>query len=125
MLGELSDSQVKKTAKILGIPADFIKKDYYVTLAIQALTHVKDEYFDLIFQGGTSLSKGYQVINRLSEDIDFRVVIKPATNTLGKEARRKRLRDFRYELINALMTAGFSIAKEDIKVFYEGRYMSI
>lgn len=42
MLGELIDSQVKKVAKILGIPADFIIKDYYVTLAIQALTIEKD-----------------------------------------------------------------------------------
>jgi hypothetical protein len=60
MLGELIDTQVKKTAKILGIPADFIIKDYYVTLAIQALTRVKDPYFDLIFQGGTSLAKGHR-----------------------------------------------------------------
>ncbi|HSW69628.1 MAG TPA: nucleotidyl transferase AbiEii/AbiGii toxin family protein [Gammaproteobacteria bacterium] len=125
MLGELLDIQVKKTAKMLRIPADFIIKDYYVTLAIQILSSVKDPYFDLIFQGGTSLSKGHQVINRLSEDIDFRIVLKPDATHLGKEVRRKRLRDFRYTLVDTLKNTGFSIAKEQIKVFYEGRFMSI
>ncbi len=125
MLGELIDTQVKKTAKILGIPADFIIKDYYVTLAIQALTRIKDPYFDLIFQGGTSLAKGHRVINRLSEDIDFRVTLKPEATTLGKEVRRKRLRDFRHALVETLKNTGFIVAKEQIKVFYEGRFMSI
>ncbi len=125
MLGELLDIQVKKTAKMLGIPADFIIKDYYITLAIQALSSVKDPYFTLIFQGGTSLSKGHQVINRLSEDIDFRIILKPDATHLGKEVRRKRLRDFRYMLIDTLKNTGFSIATEQIKVFYEGRFMSI
>lgn len=125
MLGKLLDSQVKKTAKMLGIPVDFIIKDYYVTLAIQALCSVKNPYFDLIFQGGTSLSKGHQVINRLSEDIDFRIILKPDATHLGKEVRRKRLRDFRYTLIDTLKNMGFFIEKEQIKVFYEGRFMSI
>lgn len=125
MLGELLDVQVKKTSKMLGIPVDFIIKDYYVTVAIQALCSVKDPYFDLIFQGGTSLSKGHQVINRLSEDIDFRIVLKPDATHLGKEIRRKRLRDFRYTLIDTLKNTGFFIEKEQVKVFYEGRFMSI
>jgi len=34
-----------------------VEKDFYITKAIYALTRVEDEYFSLIFQGGTSLSK--------------------------------------------------------------------
>ncbi len=125
MRDELLEEQIKKTARILGLPADFIRKDFYVTQAIQILTHIQDEYFSLVFQGGTSLSKGYQVIHRLSEDIDFRVVLKPAALSLGKEAKRNRLRDFRYSLVKALSDAGFLINQDDVKVFYEGRFMSI
>lgn len=35
------------------------------------------------------------------------------------------MRDFRYSLIDALKETGFIVAKEEIKVFYEGRFMSI
>lgn len=125
MLGELIDIQVKKTSKILGISTDFVIKDYYVTLVIQELTRIQDSYFDLIFQGGTSLAKGHRVINRLSEDIDFRIALKPEAKDLGKEVCRKRLRDFRYVLLEKLKNIGFIIEKEQIKVFYEGRFMSI
>jgi len=125
MLGELNPDQIRKTSILLGIPADFVRKDYFVTKAIQTLTNFEDDFFELIFQGGTSLSKGYQIIHRLSEDVDFRVIQKASANTLGKEVRRKKLRDYRYALVEALRNAAFYIPDDAIKVFYEGRFMSI
>ena len=53
---DLNEQYFKKTAKILGIPVDFVRKDFYVTKAIEILTNVKNDYFRLIFQGGTSLA---------------------------------------------------------------------
>lgn len=53
-----------------------VEKDFYITNVIRTLITVDDDYFTLVFQGGTSLSKGYQIIQRLSEDVDFRVVLK-------------------------------------------------
>ena len=46
-----------------------IEKDWWVTAVLKALFQCscKDA---LSFKGGTSLSKGWHVINRLSEDID-------------------------------------------------------
>lgn len=125
MPGKLNERHIRKTAIELGIPADFVRKDFFVTKAIRTLATVEDEYFALIFQGGTSLSKGHQVINRLSEDVDFRVVQKHHAKKLGKDTRRKKLRDFRYALVAALTNNGFKVGNEDIKVFYEGRFMSI
>lgn len=125
MPGELNELQIRKTAEVLELPADFIRKDYFVTKAIRLLVGIKDDYFELVFQGGTSLSKGYGVINRLSEDIDFRVISKPSCSNLGKDAKRRQLRVFRYALIDALVNAGFIVQPGDIKVFYEGRYMSV
>ena len=125
MPGEINEYQIRKTAIQLGLPADFIRKDYFVTKAIRLLTRVKNDYFELIFQGGTSLSKGYRVINRLSEDIDFRVRLKSSACSLGKNAKRTQLRLFRSLLVDSLVNAGFDIQSKDVKVFYEGRYMSI
>lgn len=125
MQSNLDPQQTRKASALLGIPADFVRKDYFVTQVIHALTKIDDDYFELIFQGGTSLSKGYQIIRRLSEDVDFRVLQKQKTLTLGKEIRRKKLRDFRYALIEELKKTGFLVSEESIRVLYEGRFMSI
>ena len=47
-----------------------MEKDYWITLVLQRLStsRFRDE---AVFKGGTSLSKGYELINRFSEDIDF------------------------------------------------------
>lgn len=125
MQGNLDALQIRKTSALLGIPADFIRKDYFVTQVIHALTQINDDYFELIFQGGTSLSKGYQVIRRMSEDVDFRVTQKLKAIILGKVARRNKLRDFRYALVSSLKDTGFTVSDEDTRVLYEGRFMSI
>lgn len=47
-----------------------IEKDWWVTLVLKAL--FQSAYANhLVFKGGTSLSKGYKLINRFSEDIDL------------------------------------------------------
>ena len=46
------------------------EKDWWVTTVLYALFHTSvSEY--LLFKGGTSLSKGWDIINRFSEDIDL------------------------------------------------------
>jgi hypothetical protein len=53
-----------------GIIAKAIEKDWWVTLVLKAL--FQSAYADhLVFKGGTSLSKGFKLINRFSEDIDL------------------------------------------------------
>lgn len=53
-----------------------IEKDYYVTRVINALSGVENEYFRLIFAGGTCLAKAHKIVKRMSEDIDFKIQIK-------------------------------------------------
>lgn len=53
------------------------------------------------------------------------MIQKPAGLKLGKNARRDRLREFRYALVDALIQAQFEIPKEAVKVFFEGRFMKI
>lgn len=54
--------------------ASFFEKDWYTTQLLHTLAEIQDPRFQLVFSGGTSLSKGYQLIQRFSEDIDFKVV---------------------------------------------------
>jgi Nucleotidyl transferase AbiEii toxin, Type IV TA system len=52
-----------------GISAQLIEKDYYVTEALRLISTGWEK--EVIFKGGTSLSKGWQLIDRFSEDIDL------------------------------------------------------
>jgi predicted nucleotidyltransferase component of viral defense system len=48
-----------------------IEKDFWVTRTLGCLFHDKHLARILMFKGGTSLSKVYNVIERFSEDIDL------------------------------------------------------
>ncbi|MEO8585630.1 MAG: nucleotidyl transferase AbiEii/AbiGii toxin family protein [Acidobacteriota bacterium] len=54
-----------------------VEKDYWVTHALWAL---HEQGFEVWFKGGTSLSKGFGLIERFSEDLDLKVG--PGTTTL-------------------------------------------
>jgi len=55
----------------MGINKAIIEKDFWVCLTLDYLFN-KSQYKDcLTFKGGTSLSKGFNIINRFSEDIDL------------------------------------------------------
>ncbi len=46
-----------------------IEKDYYVTEALRVIARTSVD--KVIFKGGTSLAKGWNLIERFSEDIDI------------------------------------------------------
>ena len=55
-----------------GLPAHAIEKDWWVTVILKAAFSTK--WNDrLIFKGGTSLSKSWELIERFSEDIDLAI----------------------------------------------------
>lgn len=70
------------------LTAAIVEKDYYVVRALRALQDGIGDQF--IFKGGTSLSKGWNLINRFSEDIDllFRMDQAGAKISSGEVDRR-------------------------------------
>ncbi len=55
-----------------GLPAVAIEKDWWVTVALKACFELEWASY-LVFKGGTSLSKGWNLIERFSEDIDLAI----------------------------------------------------
>lgn len=55
-------------SEFLGRPLDIVEKDYYVTMILKLLS---EQYDNVVFKGGTSLSKALHLITRFSEDIDI------------------------------------------------------
>ena len=67
----------KEFAALLNIVANernilpaLVEKDYWI---MQVLYGLSKQGFTFELKGGTSLSKGYQIIERFSEDIDIHV----------------------------------------------------
>ena len=61
---------IQATADQLSIPAVYVEKDYWVTYILKRLS-CSDYKEQLIFKGGTALSKAHKLIHRFSEDIDL------------------------------------------------------
>lgn len=83
---QLFRQAVQFTAQKLNISEIYIEKDYWVTLVLHTLYHseVKNE---VIFKGGTALSKCFGLIQRFSEDIDL-VVLREAGDSGNKLTNR-------------------------------------
>ncbi|MHB2027375.1 MAG: nucleotidyl transferase AbiEii/AbiGii toxin family protein [Acidimicrobiales bacterium] len=60
-----------ETAQITGLIPALIEKDYWVTEVLRAVVVPLSGADLVVFKGGTSLSKPYNIIERFSEDIDL------------------------------------------------------
>jgi hypothetical protein len=77
-----------------GLRPAIIEKDYYVTEALRIIAITAGD--KVIFKGGTSLSKGWNLIQRFSEDIDVfldPVAFQPSLGKRGIDRELKKLRD--------------------------------
>lgn len=94
---KLSDSQKKSIyesiANKVGLPAQVVEKDFWVTSVLQTVFALPVARH-LIFKGGTSLSKGWKLIERFSEDIDLAVdpvfLGKPEGDLTKKQIKKLR-----------------------------------
>lgn len=75
------DALRDSTSERLGVARGAIEKDYWAT---EVLRFACASGHDVVFKGGTSLSKAYHLIERFSEDIDLLVV----TDATGKALKR-------------------------------------
>lgn len=89
------------TAARLGTTVQNVEKDFWVCWTLDALFNgLEPGGPRLLFKGGTSLSKGYGLIERFSEDIDitvFREDIDAAASVADLEALSRKQRDKRLD----------------------------
>ena len=71
-LHELPESRIliEQLAQSLETRAQLVEKDYWI---MHSLWGLKTQGFSFDLKGGTSLSKGFQIIDRFSEDIDIKI----------------------------------------------------
>lgn len=93
-----------------------IEKDFHVLDAMRMLSEApKNGLFKLVFCGGTCLSKARGLLDRMSEDVDFKVVPTAEAEALPRNALRRELGAYADSLSGALANGGFgadSVARE-------------
>ena len=115
------EAYFQQAAANLGLPPHVIEKDFWVCWTLKRLFALESVGDDLLFKGGTSLSKVYGLIRRFSEDIDLSIhraslgfkgetdpagltgkPFKRANDALGDAARAKIMREILPELKMAI-----------------------
>lgn len=109
---------VEQIASALGAVPGLVEKDWHVVRAIRVLAALDHGEARPVFSGGTSLSIGWGLIKRFSEDIDFKIIA-PAAATSA--AARTQRRAYREKVIAALSSAEFQLVN-DPQVGNESRY---
>ncbi len=65
-----------RVADEIGLPAEQVEKDFWVTEVLRGVTRSAGELgIEVVFKGGTSLSKAFRLIERFSEDVDVLVIL--------------------------------------------------
>ena len=95
MKKQVNKQFIEDIATELDTEPSFIEKDLYAVTVLKELAAIDYNRVKLIFTGGTCLSKGYNLIKRFSEDIDFRIVSTP-------ELTRGQRKEFRKFIINKI-----------------------
>ena len=131
------DDLLRIVASQRGLAPGLVEKDYWVTHALWALHH---QGFDVWFKGGTSLSKGFGLIERFSEDLDLKVEpgetsVPPVTNWKGEGTTAVAARRVSFEsLADLFVVPGAPVTMDPeppdrlwrgvkLRVTYPGKYV--
>lgn len=99
---ESFDIVIKAASRYFNMAPAIIEKDYYVTLV---LCELAKQVPNLLFKGGTSLSKCHKIIDRFSEDIDI---------TLDQEHQsQSNRRNLKYTIIEICKNLGLNLLNEN------------
>ena len=96
-----------------------VEKDWYVVKALAAIIRADSGPFQLAFQGGTALARAHRITQRMSEDIDLKIVS-------AEKQSRGAYRRLRENISAALLSAGFEFDPanpEHRKTMWEAEYV--
>jgi predicted nucleotidyltransferase component of viral defense system len=110
---------IERTAGAFLNEERLVEKDWYVVQALRVIASLGHTGGMPVFSGGTSLSKGWGLIKRFSEDIDFKVIVPPGKS--GAQERKQRIA-LRKQVLSALEAAGFNLIS--VKKGNESRFFT-
>lgn len=113
-------SEVKRNMN-LEVPDELIEKDLLLTLILAEFQKEKEAFSELVFKGGTLLSRNYLKYHRFSEDLDFVHKDSGKLRELSRNIRERKIREFIELFVSQLkkvtdsLGLDFSVNRTDIK----------
>lgn len=114
---------LQKTGDTIGLLAFAVEKDWWVMQTLSIIFEMEIGKY-LVFKGGTSLSKAWNLINRFSEDIDLAIdreffgfegeLSKQEISSLRKKANKYLTEIFYPQLMDAFREKGFNDIRWEI-----------
>lgn len=86
---------LERTSAQTGFPLRLLEKDYYLTIALSKISSLSS---NLVFKGGTCLNKIYYSYYRLSEDLDFTLIL--PSNKATRTERKKAIEPIKKSIIS-------------------------
>lgn len=96
---------IREISEELAIAPSFLEKDWYATQALKIIARQSTKF---IFSGGTCLSKAYDLIERFSEDLDFKIA-----EEMDRAKRKLIIEGVEKELKASKLFDSISITKEN------------
>lgn len=97
---ELFSQLINKISKEKGISEAIIEKDYFVSLILNEIAKAN---INIVFKGGTSLSKCFGLVNRFSEDIDL---------SCESKLSQRDIKSINHSIVKIVKDLGFVLENE-------------
>lgn len=104
------------------LPAGVLEKDLLITEVLASLAELACLAFPVVFCGGTCLSKAHGLIQRMSEDLDFKVLVPQG---LSRSASSRQLSHMKQTLAGHFSGGGFYVPAGGITARDENNYFSL
>jgi predicted nucleotidyltransferase component of viral defense system len=99
---------LETTSAQTGFPLLLLEKDYYLTMVLSGIDHLSE---NLVFKGGTCLNKIYYSYYRLSEDLDF-IMLLPSEK-LSRAGKGKIIKPIKDNFLSYVNSYGMRIDNID------------
>ena len=116
---ELLADAIRAASEYYHIARVYIEKDYWISKILQQLS--RSVYMEnTVFKGGTSLSKGYGLINRFSEDVDVAVLTQKLSGnqikTLISKVCKEMTQGLQEQVVPELTSKGFPLSESLVPI---------
>ena len=118
MNGAPSKNLIEEVALLMSLSSSYVEKDWYIVQILKIVSQIQYEEFNLIFAGGTALSKAHKLIYRMSEDIDFKL------NIDNELQSRKSLSAFKKFILIKLESSKLQISIKKIRAKNDNKFFA-
>lgn len=99
---------LERTSAQSGFSLRLLEKDYYLTMLLGSIHRLSDL---LVFKGGTCLNKVYFHYHRLSEDLDFTLILPAEKPT--RSVRREAMKSIKESIVSFASTLDMVVENPD------------